>query len=42
MDPMTILGGGGAYGVMLGVLILFSLVIRAKSRGANVPGWLGR
>ena len=38
MDPMTITGGGGAYGVLLLLLILWSLAIRAKARIANVPG----
>jgi hypothetical protein len=34
MDPMTI-GGGGPYGLPLFILILWSLAIRAKARGAN-------
>jgi hypothetical protein len=38
MDPLTIAGGGGTYGVLLLILILWSLAVRAKERGASDPG----
>jgi hypothetical protein len=35
MDPLTIAGGDGGYGVLLLILILWSLAIWAKARDAD-------
>ena len=40
MDPMIITGGGGAYGVLLLLLILWSLAIRARRAPRMFPEWM--
>jgi hypothetical protein len=38
MDPLTIEGGDGGYGVLLLILILWSLAVAVRARGADASG----
>jgi hypothetical protein len=40
MDPLTMSGGAGAYGSLLAVLILWSLVVRGRTGRTRASYWL--